>query len=552
MVFLTTLNLNRNELQNAVIQNLSADPSAANSKVGMIYYNTVTKLLRQYDGTNWVDVGAAVPIATYDTLGKLKVDVNTLTIDNNGLLAVKTPTDNNFTTGYKEKLDNIESGAEVNDLENISLNGTPLEVTSKTIALTTSFVDDSTSTPNSPVKLTVSDGNPNHELAFGNIPKVSSSSAGVAPKGATVSTQSQSTKFLREDGTWAAPSYTDGSAYVKKDGSVAMTNFLDMGTHIIKNVVDPTNPQEAATKKYVDDQISSVSGGMVFRGTIGTNGTAGTTLPTTNVKIGDTYKIITDGTYAGQVAKAGDLFIATATTPTWAYVPAGDEPSGTVTQISTGSGLSGGPITTSGTISLASAYGDTVNPYGSKTKNYVLAAPSDANGTPSFRKLVAGDIPDLSATYKTVQTAVSDPQTTTGAVLQFIASISQDTNGVITPVKRAVAVDSTITEDSNNPVSSGAVYDAISAISGSQIIKKSEKNPALTASGGVWTWTITALAHTPVTSDISVTVYEVASGAMVIPDVTVNQSTGVITITITDTASAGNLAANTYKAVIIG
>ena len=40
-----------------------------------------------------------------------------------------------------------------------------------------------------------------------NIPTVSSSTAGLAPKGAAVSTQSTSTKFLREDGTWAAPSY---------------------------------------------------------------------------------------------------------------------------------------------------------------------------------------------------------------------------------------------------------------------------------------------------------------------------------------------------------
>lgn len=47
------------------------------------------------------------------------------------------------------------------------------------------------------------------------------------------------------------------------------------------------------------------------------------------------------------------------------------------------------------TISLADAYGDTKNPYGSKTKNTVLAAPSDANGNPSFRALVAEDIPPL-------------------------------------------------------------------------------------------------------------------------------------------------------------
>ena len=44
-------------------------------------------------------------------------------------------------------------------------------------------------------------------------------------------------------------------------------------------------------------------------------------------------------------------------------------------------------------------YGDTKNPYASKTKNYVLAAPSSANGVPSFRALVAADIPDISGTY---------------------------------------------------------------------------------------------------------------------------------------------------------
>ena len=56
------------------------------------------------------------------------------------------------------------------------------------------------------------------------------------------------------------------------------------------------------------------------------------------------------------------------------------------------------------TISLADNYGDTKNPYASKTKNYVLAAPSDANGVPSFRALVAADIPSLSITDKTTGT----------------------------------------------------------------------------------------------------------------------------------------------------
>ena len=47
------------------------------------------------------------------------------------------------------------------------------------------------------------------------------------------------------------------------------------------------------------------------------------------------------------------------------------------------------------TISLADAYGDTKNPYGSKTQHHVLAAPSTASGTPSFRALDASDIPAL-------------------------------------------------------------------------------------------------------------------------------------------------------------
>ncbi len=52
------------------------------------------------------------------------------------------------------------------------------------------------------------------------------------------------------------------------------------------------------------------------------------------------------------------------------------------------------------TISLADAYGDTKNPYGTKNANVVLAGPSSGNAAaPSFRALVSADIPDLSGTY---------------------------------------------------------------------------------------------------------------------------------------------------------
>ncbi len=71
-----------------------------------------------------------------------------------------------------------------------------------------SFVDDTTASANSPVKMTLTRAGSDTVSVTANLPKVSSSSAGVAPKGSAVSSQSQSTKFLREDGTWAAPTYT--------------------------------------------------------------------------------------------------------------------------------------------------------------------------------------------------------------------------------------------------------------------------------------------------------------------------------------------------------
>jgi hypothetical protein len=62
-----------------------------------------------------------------------------------------------------------------------------------------------------------------------------------------------------------------------------------------------------------------------------------------------------------------------------------------------GTGLSGTSYTGSAgvTIALATGYGDTQNPYASKTANFVLAAPNGAAGVPTFRAIVAADIPTL-------------------------------------------------------------------------------------------------------------------------------------------------------------
>lgn len=105
MIYLTNIDLNRNELQNAVIQPLAAAPS--NPRLGQIYTNSADKKIMYYDGTAWKNIGVVVsdsatngkivvdgvemtvyelPAATNSALGGIKVGAG-LTIDGNGVLS---------------------------------------------------------------------------------------------------------------------------------------------------------------------------------------------------------------------------------------------------------------------------------------------------------------------------------------------------------------------------------------------------------------------------------------------------------------------------------
>ena len=75
-------------------------------------------------------------------------------------------------------------------------------------------------------------------------------------------------------------------------------------------------------------------------------------------------------------------------------ISSADQYQGTVTSVTATS-----PVASTGgaapAISLSSGYGDTLNPYASKSANFVLAAPNGSAGVPTFRAVVAADIPTL-------------------------------------------------------------------------------------------------------------------------------------------------------------
>lgn len=131
--------------------------------------------------------------------------------------------------------------------------------------------------------------------------------------------------------------YTASSAYATAIQGTNADNAMPKAGGTFTGAVtlnaDPTAALGAATKQYVDSQITTkiaASDAMVFKGTLGTSGTV-TAVPTTGVVKGDTYKIITAGTWAGSACKIGDLIIALssgdieATATNWAYVPSGNE-----------------------------------------------------------------------------------------------------------------------------------------------------------------------------------------------------------------------------------
>lgn len=324
--YLTGIDLSQNELLNARIQNLAVDP--ANPVEGQIYFNTVSKKYKFYNGTEWaeLDSGSVSSVGLDNASGESDLTITGSPITSSGTMTIKhsnTLTAKTTAGIYPVKIDKhghiTETGTALGNVS-ASADGTLLAFKAAN--------QDST------------------KIASGDY-----------LWDATANKYRQLPTTAFSDTT-----YTDGSkGYTLKakqdgNGNQIDTTYAPLaspaltGTPTAPTAADGTNTTQIATTAFVTSAVSAVAGAMRFKGTVGTGGTV-TSLPTTEVKVGDTYKVCSVGTYASQTAKIGDLFIATATTPTWVYVPSGDDTG--VTSITAGEGLTGGTITSTGTIALA-------------------------------------------------------------------------------------------------------------------------------------------------------------------------------------------------------
>ena len=147
----------------------------------------------------------------------------------------------------------------------------------------------------------------------------------------------------------ADTTYVDEELAKKADKTDTYTKTqIDSALSEKANASDVYTKTQTYSKSEVDTLIDNLPEPMIFKGTLGVGGTI-QSLPTASaINEGFTYKVITDGTYAGQTAKVGDVF--TSNGSAWVLIPSGDEDTDTWRAIKVngveklGNGISSGSV----------------------------------------------------------------------------------------------------------------------------------------------------------------------------------------------------------------
>jgi hypothetical protein len=257
--------------------------------------------------------------------------------------------------------------------------------------------------------------------------------------------------------TSGAPSWATLSSSTVSSFSAGTTGFTPnsatTGAVTLSGTLNVANGGTGVTTSTGSgDNVLNTSPSLVtpVLGTPSSGNLANCTFPTLNqnttgsaatLTTGRTIAITGDLSYtsgsfngSGNVTGTGTLATVNANVGSFTNANVTVNAKGLITAVSNGS--SGGVTSVTGTspvnssggttpvISLAAGYGDTLNPYASKTAKHVLAAPNAANGVPSFRAIVASDIPTLNQ-----NTTGSSGSTTGNAASATVLQTTRAING---------------------------------------------------------------------------------------------------------------------------
>lgn len=226
--------------------------------------------------------------------------------------------------------------------------------------------------------------------------------------GGTVSGETIFNDAVSVNDEFDADSITTGNLIVTGVGRFTNGIYGDLTGNVTGNVTGSVtgNATTATTATKVGSNlvIKIASGTTEGTNMFTYNGSAAKTVDITKSAIGlGNVENKSSATIRGELTSA-NVTTALGFTPYNSTNPNGYVTSSGVTSVtiaatspvvsSTATAQTGSSVST--TISLANSYGDTKNPYGNKTANYVLAGPSSGNAAaPTFRALVAADIPSI-------------------------------------------------------------------------------------------------------------------------------------------------------------
>lgn len=306
-LFVTGINLNKNELQNAVIQNLSTAPSSP--VAGQVYFNTTANVLYFYSGTEWVPASGSTEViqdvigssvsggtgltATYnDTSGITTIDLDNTAVSpaSYGTTAAKTVS---FTVDAQGRL----TAASEQDIQIATSQVTSLE----------EFIDDTVGDSvaglikeGEGIDVTYDDGAGTLTIAAED---ATSSNKGIASFNSTDFTVTSGAVTVNVDrvedivgnlvvgGTGIDSTYNDGAGTLTIDidstvttnsGTQTLTNKtlgtgnslssnLDANNNKITNLATPTSSGDAANKAYVDAVSEGLHVHAAARVYVGTN-----------------------------------------------------------------------------------------------------------------------------------------------------------------------------------------------------------------------------------------------------------------------------------------